>query len=91
MILEKFYIMLENTKEYNKKSFIVILQFINYLLQESFVPTFRFINHIVGLRFLIIKFKEKNLAIDDDYIDMDEENGSFLTKYLINVTRSDQP
>ena len=28
----------ERDKEYNKQSFIVILQFINYLIQESFAP-----------------------------------------------------
>ena len=27
----------EHDKEYNKHSFIVILQFINYLIQESFI------------------------------------------------------
>ena len=56
----------EHDKEYNKQSFIVILQFINYLIQESFASiTFRFINLIIGLRFLIIKFEENNLQISD--------------------------
>ena len=72
----------EHDKKYNKRSFIVLLQFINYLIQESFVPTFRFLHQILGLRFLIIKFEENNLQINDDYIDFDEENGSFLNKYL---------
>ena len=72
----------ENDKKYDKRSFIVLLQFINYLIQESFVPTFRFLHQILGLRFLIIKFEENNLQINDDYIDFDEENGSFLNKYL---------
>ena len=72
----------EHDKVYDKRSFIVILQFINYLIQESFVPTFRFLHQILGLRFLIIKFEENNLQINDDYIDFDEENGSFLNKYL---------
>ena len=74
----------DNTKEYNKRSFIVILQFINYLIQESFVPTFRFINHVIGLRFLIIMLKENNLRTDNNYIDFDEENGEFLNKYLVS-------
>ena len=72
----------ENDKKYGKRSFIVLLQIINYLIQESFVPTFRFLHQILGLRFLIIKFEENNLQINDDYIDFDEENGSFLNKYL---------
>ena len=72
----------EHDKKYDKRSFIVLLQFINYLIQESFVPTFRFHHQILGLRFLIIKFEENNLQINDDYIDFDEENGSFLNKYL---------
>ena len=74
----------ERDKEYNKQSFIVILQFINYLIQESFAAiTFRFINLIIGLRFLIIKFEENILQISDDYIDFDEECSTFLKKYLI--------
>ena len=72
----------EHDKKYDKRSFIVLLQFINYLIQESFTPTFRFLHQILGLRFLIIKFEENNLQINDDYIDFDEENGSFLNKYL---------
>ena len=75
----------EYDKEYNKRSFIVILQFINYLIQESFKPiTFRFIRLKIGLRFLIIKFEENSLEISDDYIDFDEECNSFIGKYLIS-------
>ena len=75
----------ERDKEYKKHSFIVILQFINYLIQESFTSiTFRFINLIIGLRFLIIKFEEDNLQISDDYIDFDEECNTFLGKYLVS-------
>ena len=74
----------ERDKEYNKQSFIVILQFRNYLIQEFFTSiTFRFINLIIGLRFLIIKFEEDNLQISDDYIDFDEECNTFLKKYLV--------
>ena len=74
----------EHKKEYNKHSFIVILKFINYLIQESFTPiTFRFINLIIGLRFLVIRFEENNLQISDDYIDFEECN-TFLRKYLVS-------
>ena len=72
----------EHDKKYDKRSFIVLLQFINYLIQESFVPTFRFLHQILGLRFLFIKFEENNLQINNDYNDFDEENGAFLNKYL---------
>ena len=73
----------EHDKEYNKRSFIVILQFINYLIQESFKSiTFRFIRLIVGLRFLIIKFEENNLEISNNYINFDEECNSFVSKYM---------
>ena len=73
----------EHDKKYDKRSFIVLLQYIIYLIQESFESiTFRFINLIIGLRFLIIKFEENNLQINDDYIDFDKENGSFINKYL---------
>ena len=73
----------ERNKEYNKHSFTILLQFLNYLIQESFSPiTFRFINLIIGLRFLIIKFEENELNINDEYIDFDEECNSFLSKFL---------
>ena len=73
----------EYDKKYNKRSFLVILQFINYLIQESFSPiTFRFINLIKGLRFLIIRFEENNLEISNNYINFDEECNSFVSKYM---------
>ena len=73
----------EYDKKYNKRSFLVILQFINYLLQESFSPiTFRFINFIIGLRFLIIRFEENNLEISNNYINFDEDCNSFVSKYM---------
>ena len=81
----------EHDKEYNKHSFIVILQFINYLIQESFTSiTFRFINLIMGLRFLIIKFEEDNLQISDDYLDFDEKCNTFLKKYLVSEGDDDE-
>ena len=78
---------LEHNKEYNKRSFMIILQFINYLIQECFNPiTNQFINHIKGLRLLIIKFKSNQLDIDDEdeKIDFNEECNSFLNRYVIN-------
>ena len=73
----------EYDKKYNKRSFLVILQFINYLIQESFSPiTFRFINLIIGLRFLIIRFEENILEISNNYINFDEECNSFVSKYM---------
>ena len=44
--------------EDNRESFKVLLQFINYLIQESDIITFRFINQIIGLRYLILNFEE---------------------------------
>ena len=78
---------LEHNKEYNKRSFMVILEFINYLIQECLnVITNQFINHIKGLRLLIIKFKSNQLDIDDEdeKIDFNEECNSFLNKYVVN-------
>ena len=73
----------EYDKKYNKRSFLVILQFINYLIQESFSPiTFRLIKLIIGLRFLIIRFEENNLEISNNYINFDEECNSFVSKYM---------
>ena len=77
---------LGHNKEYNKRSFMVILEFINYLIQESLnLITNQFINHIKGLRLLIIKFKTNQLDIDEDeIIDFDQECNSFLNRYVIN-------
>ena len=81
----------EHDKGYNKRSFIVILQFRNYLIQESFKSiTFRFIRLIVGLRFLNIKFEENNLEISDDYIDFDEECHTFIGKYMESQEDDDE-
>ena len=75
----------KHKRAYNKRTFIVILQFINYLIQESFASiTFRYIHLIIGLRFLIIKFEENNLEISNDQINFDEEANTFLCKYLEN-------
>ena len=87
---------LDNTRKYiikifensdiedNRDSFISLLQFINYLIQESDIITCRFINQIIGLRYLILKFEENKFNIDDEdiNIDLDEKNGYFLNKYV---------
>ena len=65
---------LVHNKKYNERSFMVILEFINYLLQESYHSiTNQFINHIIGLRFLIIKFEGDYLQISHEKIDFDED------------------
>ena len=74
---------LDHNKEYNERSFMVILEFINYLIQESFHSmTNQFISHIIGLRLLIINFKSNHLHISDEKIDFDEERNTFLKRYV---------
>ena len=76
---------LVNNKKYNKRSFMVILEFINYWIQESFGSiTNQFINHILGLVFLIIKFEGDYLQISHEKIGFDEECNSFLKNYLVS-------
>ena len=89
---------LDNTRKYiidyfqnsdiedNRDSFISLLQFINYLVQESDMITCRFINQIIALRYLILKFNENKFIIDDEDIDIDfnEKNSYFLNKYVKN-------
>ena len=76
---------LVHNKKYHKRSFMVILEFKNYLIQESYQTiTNQFINHILGLRFLIIKFEGDYLQISHEKIDFDEECNSFFKKYLVS-------
>ena len=67
-----------------KPSFIKLLEFINYLIQESDILTCRYINQIIGLRYLILKFEDNIFIIDEEdiNIDFDEKNGYFLNKNL---------
>ena len=75
----------DRDKEFNKRSFMVMLEFINYLIQESLQPiTNQFLSGLIGLRLLIIKFKSNHLHIWDEKIDFDEECNSFLKKYVVN-------
>ena len=75
----------DRDKEFNKRSFMVMLEFINYLIQESLHPiTNQFLGCLIGLRLLIIKFKSNHLHIWDEKIDFDVECNSFLKKYVVN-------
>ena len=76
---------IDNKKIYNKQSFMVILKFINYLIQESYEPiTNNFNNYINGLRFLIIKFKDNTLRIADREINFENECNTFLYNIINN-------
>ena len=76
---------IQHKKKYNKRSFMVILKFINYLIQESYEPiTHLFNSHIKGLRFLVIRFKDNHLLIGDEEIDFDGECNTFLRKIVEN-------
>ena len=80
---------LEHNKEYNKTSFMIMLEFINYLIQESFHPiTNQFISHIIGLRLLIIKFKSNHLNISDEKVNFDRECNSFINKYTVSESEN---
>ena len=72
-------------KVYNKKSFIIILEIINYLIQESYKPiTNLFNSRIKVLRFLTIKFKDNRLYIGDKKIDFDEDCYAFVREFSDN-------
>ena len=69
-----------------KLSFITLMEFINYLIQESDIVTCRYINQILGLRYLILKFEENTFIMDEEDINIDfvEKNAYFLNKYIIS-------
>ena len=76
---------IEHKKKYNKKSFMVILEFINYLIKESYEPiTHLFNNRIERLRFLIIKFEDNRLYVSDKEIDFDNDCYTFLRNIIKN-------
>ena len=80
---------LEHNKDYNKTSFMIMLEFINYLIQESVHSiTNQFISHIIGLRLLIIKFKSNHLNISDEEIDFNTECNSFINKYTVSESEN---
>ena len=69
-------------KELNKRSFMVLIEFINYLIEESIHPiTNQFLSQLESLRLFIIKFKSNNLHIYEEEVDFDKEANSFLSKY----------
>ena len=75
----------QHKRKYNKISFMVILEFINYLIQESYKPiTHLFNSRINGLRFLVKRFKDNHLLISDEEIDFDDECYTFLRKIVKN-------
>ena len=77
---------LQDKKKYNKRSFVIILEFINYLIQESYKPiTHLFNSRIDGLRFLVIKFKDNHLLIGDKVIDFDKECYTFSREIIKNI------
>ena len=64
---------------------MVILEFINYLIQESYKPiTHLFNSRINGLRFLVIRFKDNHLLISDNEKDFDDDCYTFLRKIVKN-------
>ena len=72
---------IDSTLDHNERSFMVILEYINYLIQKSFHSmTNQFISHIIGSRLLIIKFKSNHLHISGEKTDFDEECNSFFKK-----------
>ena len=76
---------IQHKKKYNKKSFMLILQFINYMIQESYKPLTQLFNiRIKRLRFLIIKFEDNRLYISDKEIDLDNDCYTFLRKIIKN-------
>ena len=82
---------IKSTPNRDNRTFIVILEFINYLIKESFYPiTFNFLNRINGLRSLILKFEDKCLEIVDKKIDFEEECNSFLNVYAFNDQDEDE-
>ena len=76
---------IDKEKIYNKQAFMLILQFINYLIELSYESlTNTFINYINGLRFLIIKFRDNKLHICNREIDFRNECNSFLCNIINN-------
>ena len=75
-----------HNREYNQSSFIITLEFINYLIQEAFHPiTNQFVNYISNLRELIIRLKNIQLDIkDDEKVDFDIACNSFINKHIIS-------
>ena len=75
----------EDNMNYDKKAFMVILELINFLIQESYEAiTNVFINRLVSLRFMIIKFKDNRLLIGNREIDFENKCNTFLYNIINN-------
>ena len=69
--------------ELNKRSFMILMEFVNYLIEQSLHPiTNQFLSQLESLRLFIIKFKSNDLHIHEEKVDFDEEANSFLSKYI---------
>ena len=76
---------IQHKKKYNKRSFMLILEFINYMIQESYKTLTQLFNiRIKRLRFLIIKFQDNRLYISDKEIDLDNDCYTFSRKIIKN-------
>ena len=83
--IRKYIIDFIKNKKYNRRAFEVILQFINYMIQESYKPiTNLYIIPIKRLRFLIIKFNDNRLFVSDKEIDFDNDCYDFLRSIIKN-------
>ena len=59
-------------KKYDKEAFMLIIEFINYLIQESYESiTNLYIIRLKQLRFLILKFIDNRLHVSDRKWDFD--------------------
>ena len=68
-----------------QKTFMITLQFINYMIQESFSSiTNQFINHTLGLRSLVLKLELGCILCVDGEIDFDQECNTFINEHIID-------
>ena len=76
---------IDDKKKYNITSFMIILEFISFLIQESYESiTHLFNKRIAGLRFLIIKFRDDRLLIGNQEIDFEKDCDTFLYNIINN-------
>ena len=70
-------------KKYDKQSFVLILEFINYLIQESYESiTNLFVIRLKQLRFLIIKFADNRLHVGDRKWNFDSDCYTILRNII---------
>ena len=76
---------IEYNKKYNKQSFMLIIEFINYLIQESYESkTNLYIIRLKQLTFLILKFSENRLQIGEYKWDFDSDCYTILRNIINN-------